>query len=447
MAKQWSVWAAVVVVVLLHDRALAQSRETLAIVGVTVIDTSGGRATTNRTVTIRDGIIASVAANDVVPPGARRVDGRGRFLIPGLWDMHTHHQLTGEASLPIYVANGVTGTRDMGGDLETILPLRQRTQAGQLLGPRIIAAGPILDNRPPEWPLRLTVRTADDGRNAVRSLKSRGVDFIKVHDATPVEAYLAIAEEAKRQNLVLAGHLPRGITVEQAVSAGQRSIEHLASLRLVNQCLGGQPYSEERCRSLFDDLAKSGIWQTPTLVNWRKMFTLDTPDGNPDQDHVAYLSPGFRDFLSINRQMSNLTPQRVRDMIGASETAAKATSGMQKAGVGILAGCDGMVPGFCLHDELALMVEGGMSAAAALQTATVNPAKYLGLEKTFGSVEVGKTADLVLLDGNPLEDIANIRRTRAVVLDGRYFDRPALDELLAKARNQFQTSGSKTPSR
>lgn len=420
--------------------AVAQSPETMAISGVTVIDTINARAIPNSTVTIRDGVIASVTAGGAPPAGARRVDGQGKFLIPGLWDMHAHHQMTGEASLPLFVANGVTGTRDMGADLDFILPLRRRAASGRILGPRIIASGPMLDDRPPDWPYRITVRTADEARNAVRMLKERGVDFIKVHDRTPAEAYPAIAEEARRQGLPFAGHLPRGITFEAAAAAGQRSIEHLNGLRIINQCSGGQPYSAEKCRTFFEWLAKSGLWQTPTLVNWRQMFTLGTPEGNAEQDHLAYASPGLLEFLALNRKMSNVSAQGVRDLVAAADTAAGVVADMQRAGVGILAGCDGMVAGFCLHDELMLMVKGGMSAAAALQAATINPARSLGLEKTLGSVDAGKQADLVLLDANPLHDIANVRRIHAVMLGGRLLNRQQLDATLAAVREQFQSS-------
>src|SRR5688572_9730617 len=159
----------------------AQAQDTIAISGVSVIDIINGRVVPDRTVTIRNATIVSVTAGDAAEPGARRVDGRGKFLIPGLWDMHAHHQMTGEASLPLFVANGVTGTRDMGADLDFILPLRRRTASGDVLGPRIVAAGPILDDRPPDWPYRLTVRSADEARKAVQLLKERGVDLVKVH--------------------------------------------------------------------------------------------------------------------------------------------------------------------------------------------------------------------------------------------------------------------------
>lgn len=181
------------------------------------------------TVVVNGRVIGAVGEKIAAPRGARIVDGRGKFLIPGLWDMHTHHEGTGEASLSLFVANGVTGTRDMGSALDFILPLRQKTSSGRVLGPRIIAAGPILDDAPPEWPFRLRVRTAPEARDAVRMLKQRGVDFIKVHDHTPRDVYFAIGDEAKRLNLPFAGHIPASITVQEATEAGQKSVEHLAN--------------------------------------------------------------------------------------------------------------------------------------------------------------------------------------------------------------------------
>jgi imidazolonepropionase-like amidohydrolase len=416
----------------------AQTPASIAIAGIAVIDTINGRAIPNQTVIIQNGSITSVVTGGAVPPGARRIDGRGKFLIPGLWDLHTHHQMTGEASLPLYVANGVTGTRDMGSELDVIIPMRERAASGSVLGPRIVASGPILDDRPADWPYRITVRTGDDARKAVQLLKQRGVDFIKVHDRTPPEAYQAIADEARRQGLLFAGHLPRGVTFEAAAAAGQRTIEHLAGLRMFNECSGGQGYSADTCRSFLEWLAKSGMWHTPTLVNWRTMFTLDTPLGDPERDHLAFASPGLLEFLAINRKMSNVGPDAVRNLVAATDAAAVAVSDMQKAGVGILAGCDALIAGFCLHDELMLMVKGGMSAAAALQTATINPARALALENVHGSVDRGKRADLVLLDANPLDDIANVRRIHAVVMNGRLLDRAQLDATLAAVRTQFQ---------
>ena len=192
------------------SESVAPQTRALAIVGVHIVDVVEGRILPNRTVTISGNTIASITADSPPPGNASVVDGRGKFLVPGLWDMHAHMEAVGESWLPLYLANGVTGLRDMGSDLELILKMRAATATGRLLGPRLFAAGPILDDAPGEWPFRMRVRTADAGTAAVQLLKRRGVDLIKVHDHTPREVFFAIAAEARRQNLRLAGHVPRG---------------------------------------------------------------------------------------------------------------------------------------------------------------------------------------------------------------------------------------------
>lgn len=421
----------------------AQAKNTLILDHVTVIDTLTGRTIPDRRVTITGEVISSVtatasAATASLPSEATVIDARGKFLIPGLWDMHAHHEATGEVLLQLYVANGVTGTRDMGSALDLILRLRQSVASGDVLGPRIVAAGPILDDAPADWPFRLTVRTVEEGRNAVQMLKARGVDFVKVHDRTPRDAYFAIADEAMRLNLPVVGHVPREVTFEEVADAGQRSIEHLAGFRIFRQCSGGEGYRPDLCQAFFQWLAQRGIWQTPTLASWRYLMTIGTPASTLDPQQLAYASPSMRSIWAMNQQVSNLTPERIQNAIASADTAAAAVADMERAGVGILAGCDGTIPGFCVHDELSLMVRGGMSPIAAIRTATVNPARFLGLERSLGSVEAGKTADLVLLDGNPLESIENVRRIRAVVVRGTVLDREELDARLAAVRRQVQ---------
>ncbi|OFW33501.1 MAG: hypothetical protein A3G76_11920 [Acidobacteria bacterium RIFCSPLOWO2_12_FULL_65_11] len=403
----------------------------LAITRVNIIDVVDGRILPNSTVTIRSGVIASVTQNSAPPADARIVDGQGKFLIPGLWDMHAHMEATGESALQLNVANGVTGIRDMGSELDLILNLRDATSSGRVLGPRIFAAGPILDDAPDDWPFRMRVRTAEDGRSAVQMLKRRGVDLIKVHDRTPREAFFAIADEARRQNLPLAGHVPLRVTVEEAIDAGQRAIEHLSNLQLWRPCSGGAEYRPEACRPFFEMLARRGVWQTPTLFALRELSTIGTPASTVSADQLAYASRSVRRLWAESQRLF-VTPDVVRALTAGAAVGAVVTADMVKAGVGVLAGCDGLIAGFCVHDELATMVRGGMTPLAALQTATLNPARYFGLQETLGSVTPGHRADLVLLDANPLTDITNIRRIRAVVISGRLLDRNDLDNLQAQ---------------
>jgi imidazolonepropionase-like amidohydrolase len=303
-----------------------------------------------------------------------------------------------------------------------------------VLGPRILAAGPILDDAPGDWPFRMRVKTAEDGRAAVQQLKRRGVDLIKVHDHTPREAYFAIAEEARRQNLRLAGHVPNGLTVEQVIDAGQDDIEHLSNWQLWRPCSGGAEYRPEACRPFFHMLARRGIWQTPTLVGASELATIGTPASALSADRMAYAGKSIRDMWAGNQSLF-ATPEVVRLFRANAKVAAAVTTDMAKAGVGILAGCDTMIAGFCVHDELEAMVRGGMTPLTALQTATVNPARYFGLQQTAGSIAPAHSADLVLLDANPLTDISNVGRIRAVVVAGRLLERQELDKLLAQARD------------
>jgi imidazolonepropionase-like amidohydrolase len=418
--------------IVIAPSSVAQPTRTLAITHVNVIDAVNGRVLPSSTVIINGTTIGSVTQNP--PPGGARVfDGEDKFLIPGLWDMHAHMEATGESSLQLYVANGVTGLRDMGSGLDFILTLREAIASGRVLGPRIFAAGPILDDAPGDWPFRMRVKTAEEGRAAVQLLKRRGVDLIKVHDHTPSAAFFAIAEEARRQNLPLAGHVPMGLTVEQVIDAGQGDIEHLDNLRLWAPCPGPGYPGPEACRPLFEKLARRGVWQGPTLAAMSELATIGTPASDVSPDRLAYASKALKSMWAGNQSLF-ATPEVIRKLRSDAALGAVVTSDMAKAGVGILAGCDAMVPGFCVHDELAAMVRGGMTPLAALQTATLNPAKYFHMENTVGSVGSGKRADLVLLDANPLTDISNLGKIRAVVVSGRLLERKDLDDLLARVK-------------
>ena len=414
--------------------SVAPQTSALAITGVNVVDVINGGIVPNTTVTISGATITSVTPNARPPADARVVDGRGRFLIPGLWDMHSHMEASGEAWLPLYVANGVTSIRDMGSNVEVILKMRDHTASGRVVGPRVFAAGPILDDAPGEWPLRMRVKTAADGTSAVQLLKRRGVDLIKVHNFTPRDVYFAIAEEARRQNLPLAGHVPLRVTTEEAIEAGQRSIEHFSESRLWMQCSGGSTYQPEACAPLFRMLASRGVWQTPTLLAMSELATIGTAASSVRAEQLVYATKSARAMWAGNQSMFAAKPEAVRIFKQRAEVAVAVTGDMAKAGVGILTGCDSMIAGFCVHDEGAAMVRGGLTPLAALQTATLNPARYFGLSQTAGSIGSGRRADLVLLDANPLTDIGNVQRIRAVVLGGRFLDRKELDILLAQAK-------------
>ena len=423
-----------VAVMLIATISVAPQTQALAITRVNVVNVIDGRIVPNTTVTISGATITTVTPNGRTPANARVVDGRGKFLIPGLWDMHAHMEASGEAWLPLYVANGVTGIRDMGSNVDVILKVREDTASGRVLGPRIFAAGPILDDVPGEWPFRMRVKTVEDGTSAVQLLKRRAVDLIKVHNFTPRDAYFAIAEEARRQRLPLAGHIPVKVTTEEAIEAGQSSIEHFSESRLWMLCSGGSTYQPEACAPLFRTLASRGVWQTPTLLAMAELATIGTPASSIRAEQLDYATKSLKAMWAGNQSMFAAKPEVVRIFKQRAEVAVVVTSDMAKAGVGILAGCDSMIAGFCVHDEVAAMVRGGMTPLGALQTATLNPVRYFSLSQTAGSIGSGRRADLVLLDANPLTDIRNVQRIRAVVVGGRFLDRKELDTLLTQAK-------------
>lgn len=404
----------------------------VAVTGVTLIDVETGAHRTAVTVLIQGDRIAAIGSKVAIPRGATRVSGKGKFLIPGLWDMHTHHQGTGAESLDLFVAKGIVGTRDMGGDADFILPLRDHVRAGTVFGPEIVASGPMVDNAPPEFPYRLHVTDAEEARVAVRELKRLGVDFIKVHDHTPREVFFAAIAEASQLGLTVSGHVPISVKVEEAADAGIRSIEHLANYEVLGECSTGETYSLSSCLRLFDKLAAEGVWQTPTLA-----FEQSLPDvfeGKP-LPHAEYASDSLLELTRRNIEVSHV-PKASLDKLryAARVTLQLGIHDLYSRGNRFLAGCDGLVPGFCLHDELEWFTKAGLSPREALQTATINPARFLGREKLQGTIEVGKRADVVLLDADPLTDIRNVQRIDAVVLRGKLLTRPAIERIIAKHR-------------
>ena len=454
----------------------------IAITGVAVIDVRGGQMLRDRTVVITGNRIANVASrrDARIPAGAQIVDGQGRFLIPGLWDMHVH-QVRNFPTL--YIANGVTGTREMGSPLplpET-LALRQRIEQGEIVGPRFLTAGPLVDGRPTVTN-RIGIQVvgamnAEEGRRAVDSLRRAGVDFIKVYQQLDRDTYFAIADEAKRQGIPFAGHLPHAITLDEAGRAGQRSVEHLTvgnpagllplcssqadALRrgaeeLFRLAVASSPnnptalparrdvmnlavesFDEKRCLTELRRLATHRTWHTPTLMAGMQRGVHD--ESILKDPRLDYADAVFRPQWETARS-------RYISIFSEAESAAffrvlrRIVSVLQRAGVGLLAGTDNpqaspfAAPGFSLHQELELLVGAGLTPVEALRTATVNPARYFGLEDSLGTVQSGKLADLVLLNANPLEDIHHTQRIEAVVANGRYFDRAALDKLLAEAK-------------
>jgi imidazolonepropionase-like amidohydrolase len=452
----------------------------LAITHVTLIDASGAAPKPDITVFIADKKIAAIGPSSSlsIPRNTRTLDATGKFLIPGLVDIHVHLTGAGEPTgsrefiLPLLLANGITTVRDMGGNLDSLVTLRHEIEHGQLTAPQILFAGPYLDGNPPFFQPSLVVTNASEATADIHSLISRGADFIKVQSNLSRDAYFAIAEVCRREHITFVGHVPDRVTAAEASDAGQKSIEHLTGV--LRSCSNDEPllirkqfaaapkrptigqsrdralawqrdllqsYSDEQAAALIAKFMRNQTWQVPTLILLRN-DAYPTPETDASRDPrrkyiplkvLANWEKGARD------RDKGATPEEFALRTKLMAASLRIVGKMNAAGVPIMAGTDTtapfVFPGSSLHEELALLVQAGLTPMQALQAATKLPAQFLGKLQTQGTVEVGKFADLVLLDANPLEDIHNTQNIRAVILRGELLDRVLLDERLTAEEN------------
>ena len=481
-----SSWGSLFVVVLslLGGTLPPHANSALVIRDVTVIAMTEAPPHVGATVVLSEGRVAALgdAAEIVEPEGAKVIDGAGGYLIPGLWDMHVHvlNEPVVDLALPLLVANGITGVRDMNGSLalDAIRQLRDAIDRGQRLGPRIVAAGSLVDGpgRTASGPSVVSVATVDEAREAVRTLATQGADFIKVYNRLTPELHAAIAREAASIPLPFAGHVPHQVSAAAASDAGQHSIEHLSGVleecssqgpglrnltqRLLKSMLEQRRPSAEQVQqlfatrrqitnsqnvdltnALFERFVANQTWQCPTLVSNRVLALSEIEASFARDERLRYVPASIRDsWLSGDQSLPwEDVPTRLKrygrqlELVGL----------MQRAGVRLLAGTDlgvaHVYAGFSLHDELVHMVEAGLAPLEALRAATIGPAEYLGRLDQLGTIEVGKFADLVLLDANPLDDIRATSNIRAVFVNGRHLDRQRLDRLLVEAAARAAT--------
>jgi imidazolonepropionase-like amidohydrolase len=441
----------------------------LALTHVTVVDVgapdAARAAQVDRTVLIDGGRITVVgpAALVAVPAGARVVDGRGKYLIPGLWDAHAHVTNGGEPALAAYVANGVTTVRDLGGRLPELLAWRGAIRAGTRTGPRLLLAGPNIEGA---WWLdvvtgfmdadpalrsygftskspRYRLASAADAPAAVDSLLRMGVDLIKFRNLRADE-FRALAAEARRRGVTLVGHAPGRVPIGEAAEAGLRSFEHSETVMLrLDGTLGGDTTEAAR-RAELARVARAGTAITPTLVT--DVAYRQTPDSvaraaiadvdarrDPRRRYVSReLLAQWQFGLDTKRVEGPTVPETWRR---SHVRQVADTRRARDAGVPLLVGTDLGValvyPGFGVHDEMALLVdEAGLTPLEALRAATLAPAQTMRMADSLGRVARGQLADLVLLDADPLRDVGNVRRIHAVVIGGRLLERVELDRLL-----------------
>jgi imidazolonepropionase-like amidohydrolase len=456
----------------------------MAIVHVTVIDTAGGAPLPDSTVIVQGTKILSVGPSTsvAVPSGAKVIDGGGKFLIPGLADMHIHLTGAGEPSgsrefiLPLLIANGITIVRDMGGRVDSLQQLRAEIDSGKQIGPQIVFTGPYLDGNPPSFQPSIVVQNAAEAAAAVDKLRSEGVDFIKVQSRLQPAPYYAIAAEAKKDGIRFLGHVPDSVTAAAASDAGQASIEHLTGVLLgcstredeLRQRKIASPrtnenkeqamkrdrawtkdlldsYSDRTAAGLFQKFVANHTWQVPTLPLLMHLAYLTPETDRTGDPRLRYIPQTVRqgwDWTKLETLDSRTEEDFAlrRRLVKQSMAAVKA---MNEVGVNFMAGTDAaapnVFPGFSLHEDLAYLVEAGFTPLQALQAATTKPAEFLGRNETQGTIQAGKRADLVLLDANPLADIHNTQKIRAVIVNGRLLERADLDALLAEVE-QFAGS-------
>lgn len=425
--------------------AAAPPASTVTLQHVTIVDVANGTLRRNQTIHIKGDRIASIVP---AGPATSSAASRGPYVIPGLWDMHTH-LWTDPPLFGLYLKNGVTGIRDMGS-----IPLRTRAwrrqiSSGQMPGPRIITAGTPIDGPGPRLDAMptITAATPEEARRAGDEWEKERVDFIKVLGNLSPDAYNALASEARQMRWPMAGHLPTTVAAQEAVYARQESIEHMFGLLI--SCSGEEwslrkakpglktnqrileTYHGGRARDLFDLMRRYDTCITPTLVLHRRMAQLGLEEIDKEPQLALIPEAVKKTWTADEPKLPAAEAEFAQREFAFYQ---RIVRDMQAVGVRILAGTDTgdpkIVPGASLHDELAQMVDAGLTPLQALQTATRNPAIFLHLEDRLGSVERGKYADLVLLEENPLTDIRHTRRVTAVVMAGRHFDRRQLDALV-----------------
>lgn len=452
-----------------HDAALM-------IRHATVVDVEHARAIPDQAVVVRGNDIVAVGNDAAIAPAWRAgktIDAAGRYLIPGLWDMHVHFGGPGlvpenEALLPLYVANGITTIRDCSDDIpDAVLAWRKPIAEGSLPGPQLFSSGAKLEGIDPVWTRTLEVGSKADVDAELARLRQDHVDFVKITDSTiKPDVFLYAVARAKDMGLRTSAHIPLGVTIEQAVDAGLTSIEHIDyayklgakdEAAIVADYNAGRitaATARERLQRDFDPatamrgyrkLAAKGVFVTPTLYESGVFAHLDSNDHAHDAN-LAYIGPGLRETWNWRVARAG--------MADASQVAARHASleritailpMLQKAGVKILAGTDAgylnsfIYPGFSLHDEMDTYVKAGLAPSQVLASATRSGPSYFGKLDRYGGIAPGKAADMVLLDRNPLKDIDATRAIDTVVMRGRVYDRAALDGMLKTARDKVTT--------
>ncbi|MBI5934826.1 MAG: amidohydrolase family protein [Chloroflexi bacterium] len=415
---------------------LGDHNPVVAFVNVNVVPMDSERILDDQTVVVRDGAIESIGSSGQieVPAEALIVDGRGKYLMPGLVDMHVH--VTNENELFLFVAHGVTSVRNLWGGLNGAdhLGWRAKIEAGEMFGPTLYTAGPIMEGPPKTVPWMQVYEDPESAAEAVNQQIDQGYDFIKVYDYISLPVYEAVIETAQARGVMVVGHTPRKVGLERVLNSGQVTIEHISGF--IDADAGEYGVPESELPTYAKMAAADGVYICPTIA----VYQLYVPDEDlhllverPEMDLVSPRTKFMWKYLQRPGSMGNVTyqgdyPARINEMF------LNVTRILHEHGVKFILGTDTnnpyLVPGASLFDELDYLVEAGFSPYEALETGTRNAAEAMGKSDEFGTIEVGKRADLILLENNPLLDVSNIQNRSGVMVRGRWLTNEQLQSML-----------------
>jgi imidazolonepropionase-like amidohydrolase len=428
----------VLLTVLALAAALPSLAQTLVFRDVNVISMTSPKVLEKHNVIVRDGKIESVStALAKLPEGTTVIDGSGKYLMPGLAEMHGHIPPPSAPSgvvdeaLILYLANGITTVRGMLGH-DGQIRLREWQKTGEIVAPNLYVAGPSFNGN--------TVNSPEEAVERVRTQHKEGWDLLKVHPGLTLEEYDAMAKTAREVGMRFAGHVPESVGLLHAIEMGQETFDHIDGY--VEYLEGDKgPVDEKKLAALVKRSKEAGVWIVPTSALWEVLFNAVPLETLQNYDELKYVPESAVNTWSkmYRDRAPKLPAEPVKNIM---ENRKRILAALHKGGVKILMGTDApqqfSVPGFSLHRELLRMRDAGMSNFDILKSGTVNVGEYFAKQDSFGTVEKGKRADLVLLTANPLEDIANVSKIDGVMVRGRWFSREALDERLEKIEKKYR---------
>ena len=400
--------------------------DTTVITDISVLPMDANRVLAHQTIVVVDGRIVALGRTGTVrvPRTAQRIDGRGKFIIPGLSDMHVHLSTTEE--FPLFVGSGVLTVRDLNGSPEK-LRWRDSINARQMAGPTLFVSGPMIAGASIPWSNKAVPTSAREADSIVTAQARAGYDQIKIYDALSREVFDAAIAAAKRTGLRSSGHIPDSVGFDLVLASGMNGLEHLDKTIAAAM---GRNIDTLAIPSIVDRIRRSGTWVTPTLESMAQMSLVFTGgyDSLMNRPEALRAPAPLRDFWTS--VTSRLKRSRARDTVyryGAyAEIQMRLAGALARAGVPMMSGTDlpnlVLVPGVSLHRELVVMGEAGMTPYQVLESSTSAPARFFGQSKQWGTVAVGRRANLVIVDANPLEHLETLRTPYAVLLHGRTYD-------------------------